>query len=56
MKKQTVKRININLTEEDIKNLEWIKDNVCWLYGNPTTSDYIRQAIETYAQVMGERK
>lgn len=56
MKKQTVKRININLTKEDVENLKWIENNVCWLYGNSTTSDYIRQAIETYAQIMGKEK
>lgn len=51
MRSQIVKRVNINLTEKEIKSIEHIK---AWTLENTryTESDIIRDAINMYAETM----
>lgn len=52
MRSQIVKRVNINLTQKEIKSLEYIK--TCTLKNTQyTKSDIIRDAINMYAETMG---
>lgn len=52
MRTQVVKRVNINLTQKEIKSLEYIK--TCTLENKQyTESDIIRDAINMYAETMG---
>lgn len=51
MKKQTVKRININLTAKQLDELKFIES--CKTGDKYIDSDIIRDAIDIYAQVMG---
>lgn len=52
MRSQIVKRVNINLTQKEIKSLEYIK--TCNLeITRYTESDIIRDAINMYAETMG---
>lgn len=52
MRSQIVKRVNINLTQKEIKSLEYIK--TCTLENTRyIESDIIRDAINMYAETMG---
>lgn len=54
MRKQTVKRFNINLTQKEIDALEYIK--ACSLEQEKyLDSDIIRDAIDLYAETLGKR-
>ena len=54
MRKQTVKRFNINLTQKEIDALEYIK--ACTLEQEKyLDSDIIRDAIDLYAETLGMR-
>lgn len=53
MKKQTVKRFNINLTKKEIDSIEYIK--ACSIQEEQyIESDIIRDAINLYASVLGK--
>lgn len=51
MKSQVVKRININLTKEDIENLEAAKKKLCGdeEQAKISTSDTIREVLAIFA-------
>lgn len=51
MKSQVVKRININLTKEDIENLETAKKKLCGYeeQAKINTSDTIREVLAIFA-------
>ena len=51
MRSQIAKRTNINLTQKQIEELEFIK--TCKLYSNYIDSDIIRDAIDVYAEALG---
>ena len=51
MRSQMAKRININLTQKQIEELEFIK--TCKLYNKYINSDIIRDAIDVYAEALG---
>lgn len=51
MRSQMAKRMNINLTQKQIKELEFIK--TCNLYDKYIDSDIIRDAIDEYAEKLG---
>ncbi len=54
MRKQTVKRFNINLTQKEINALKYIK--TCSLDKEKyLDSDIIRDAIDLYAETLGMR-
>lgn len=51
MRSQMAKRMNINLTQKQIEELEFIK--TCKLYDKYIDSDIIRDAIDVYAESLG---
>lgn len=51
MRSQMAKRMNINLTQKQIEELEFIK--TCKLYDRYIDSDIIRDAIDAYAVALG---
>lgn len=59
MKSQIAKRINVNLTQKDLDNLNWATENI-WTTGeNPRktqASEIIRDALQTYVEMMGKEK
>lgn len=48
MQKRTVKRININLTEREVKALNELKDEWTTRGWKPIEGDIIREAIREY--------
>lgn len=51
MRSQIAKKTNINLTQKQIEELEFIK--TCKLYDKYIDSDIIRDAIDVYAEKLG---
>ena len=51
MRSQMAKRMNINLTQKQIEELEFIKKRK--LYDKYIDSDIIRDAIDVYAETLG---
>lgn len=57
MKSQVAKRININLTQKDLDNLNWAKENIRTGTENPRkaqASEIIRDALQIYVETMGK--
>lgn len=57
MKSQVAKRININLTQKDLDNLNWAKENIWTGTENPRkaqASEIIRDALQIYVEAMGK--
>ena len=54
MRSQIAKRMNINLTQKQIEELEYIKTSK--LYDKYIDSDIIRDAIDVYAKELGYQK
>jgi len=54
MRSLIAKRMNINLTQKQIEELEFIK--TCKLYDKYIDSDIIRDAIDVYAEALGYQK
>lgn len=54
MRSQMAKRMNINLTQKQVEELEFIK--TCKLYDKYIDSDIIRDAIDAYAETLGYPK
>lgn len=54
MRSQMTKRMNINLTQKQVEELEYIK--TCKLYDKYIDSDIIRDAIDVYAEALGYNK
>ena len=57
MKSQIVKRININLTQKDLDNLNWATENIWTGTENPRktqASEIIRDALQAYVETMGK--
>lgn len=54
MRSQMTKRMNINLTQKQVEELEFIK--TCKLYDKYIDSDIIRDAIDIYAKALGYQK
>lgn len=54
MRSQMVKRMNINLTQKQIEELQFIRK--CKLYDKYIDSDIIRDAIDVYAEALGYQK
>ena len=52
MRSQIVKRVNVNLTNREIKSLEILSNMRA--FGGWTKSDLIRQAINVYSRKMQE--
>lgn len=60
MKSQVAKRININLTQKDLDNLNWATENI-WTGRTGTenprkaqASEIIRDALQAYVETMGK--
>lgn len=51
MRSQMAKRMNINLTQKQIEELQFIKTSK--LYDKYINSDIIRDAIDAYAEALG---
>lgn len=51
MRSQMAKRMNINLTQKQIEELEFIRKSK--LYDKYIDSDIIRDAIDVYAEAIG---
>ena len=57
MKSQVAKRININLTQKDLDNLNWATENIWTETENPRkaqASEIIRDALQVYVETMGK--
>lgn len=57
MKSQVAKRININLTQKDLDNLNWATENIRTGTENPRkaqASEIIRDALQVYVETMGK--
>lgn len=57
MKSQVAKRININLTQKDLDNLNWATENIRTGTENPRkaqASEIIRDALQIYVEAMGK--
>lgn len=54
MRSQMAKRMNINLTQKQVEELEFIK--TCKLYDKYIDSDIIRDAIDVYAETLENQK
>lgn len=54
MRSQMAKRMNINLTQKQVEELEFIK--TCKLYDKYIDSDIIRDSIDVYAKTLGYQK
>lgn len=57
MKSQVAKRININLTQKDLDNLNWATENIWTGKENPRkaqASEIIRDALQIYVKTMGK--
>lgn len=54
MRSQMAKRMNINLTQKQVKELEFIRTSK--LYDKYIDSDIIRDAIDVYAEALGYQK
>ncbi len=57
MKSQVAKRINVNLTQKDLDNLNWATENIWTATENPRkaqASEIIRDALQIYVETMGK--
>lgn len=57
MKSQVAKRINVNLTQKDLDNLNWATENIWTGTKNPRktqASEIIRDALQVYVETMGK--
>lgn len=57
MKSQVAKRININLTQKDLDNLNWATENIWTGTEKPRkaqASEIIRDALQIYVETMGK--
>lgn len=55
MKSQVAKRINVNLTQKDLDNLNWATENIWTRTENPRkaqASEIIRDALQIYVETM----